>query len=351
MAAPQPVLVFPEARPAEVLAARYSHVRRVSLDDLRAAARRRISSCRACRTRARRSGISRTRAGSSSSSCSSRCCRGYRAFHPRLRVPVQFLLPDRRADARASAARTAHAPDRRARCCSIARTSTSTCRSCSDARRDDDTAARRLTTLGLNHEQQHQELMLTDIKHLLLAQSAAARVPQRGADESNDAAAPLHFISFDGGIREIGASGKHFCFDNETAASSHARRAVCARGSARHERRVSRVHSRRRLSAPGVLALGRLEHGHARRLDCARSTGRRRSMREFTLHGLQPLDPAAPVCHISLLRSGRVRALGGRAPAERSGMGARRGIVAGRRQPARTAARCIRTAPRRSSRA
>jgi ergothioneine biosynthesis protein EgtB len=76
-------------------------------------------------------------------------------------------------------------------------------------------------TLGLHHEQQHQELLLTDIKHAFGSQPlqpsyhAAAPAPL-----SQSAAAPaLAFRSFEGGIVEIGhqesEDGSAFAFDNE----------------------------------------------------------------------------------------------------------------------------------------
>jgi formylglycine-generating enzyme required for sulfatase activity len=70
-----------------------------------------------------------------------------------------------------------------------------------------------LLELGLQHEQQHQELMLTDVKHLL-AQSALLPAYL-------DAAAPVRagrtagWINFDGGLERIGHEGDGFCFDNE----------------------------------------------------------------------------------------------------------------------------------------
>ena len=72
-------------------------------------------------------------------------------------------------------------------------------------------------TLGLHHEQQHQELLLTDIKHafgshpLQPAYHPAARPPtQRTA-----AAPPLAFQSFEGGVVWIGHQEAGFAFDNE----------------------------------------------------------------------------------------------------------------------------------------
>jgi ergothioneine biosynthesis protein EgtB len=69
--------------------------------------------------------------------------------------------------------------------------------------------------LGLQHEQQHQELMLTDIKHVLscnpLLPGYAAPVTPAAGDDGT----PLRWIGNDGGVREVGHDGDGFCFDNE----------------------------------------------------------------------------------------------------------------------------------------
>ncbi|HEY9281650.1 MAG TPA: ergothioneine biosynthesis protein EgtB [Eoetvoesiella sp.] len=73
----------------------------------------------------------------------------------------------------------------------------------------------RLIALGMQHEQQHQELMLTDIKHLLshnpLHPAYAAATPSAIPDD----VPPLRWYSFDGGLIEVGHAGSGFCFDNE----------------------------------------------------------------------------------------------------------------------------------------
>ena len=86
----------------------------------------------------------------------------------------------------------------------------------------DDLAA--LVTLGLHHEQQHQELLLTDIKHALWRGAAGAA----GANDSayrawsalaDAAALPMRWCAFDGGLFDLGHDAAHdgaFCFDNET---------------------------------------------------------------------------------------------------------------------------------------
>lgn len=70
------------------------------------------------------------------------------------------------------------------------------------------------TLLGLNHEQQHQELMLTDIKHLF---SLNPLQPHYRGARMAPAASPgaLAWQDFPGGLVEIGATGTDFCFDNE----------------------------------------------------------------------------------------------------------------------------------------
>jgi ergothioneine biosynthesis protein EgtB len=72
-----------------------------------------------------------------------------------------------------------------------------------------------LIELGLNHEQQHQELMLMDIKHVFSVNPLlpAYQAPRPCAVPSRDAAPG--WIEFAGGLREIGHDGSGFAFDNE----------------------------------------------------------------------------------------------------------------------------------------
>ena len=80
-----------------------------------------------------------------------------------------------------------------------------------------------LITLGLHHEQQHQELLLTDIKHLLsLGASGRADADcaySKGASADVAPAQPLHWLAHAGGLVEVGHDpvlDGEFCFDNET---------------------------------------------------------------------------------------------------------------------------------------
>jgi ergothioneine biosynthesis protein EgtB len=74
--------------------------------------------------------------------------------------------------------------------------------------------ARRIE-LGVHHEQQHQELLLTDIKHLYASNPLrpAYRSP---LDAGAGPARPLGWLEFQAGIREIGWAGRGFAFDNES---------------------------------------------------------------------------------------------------------------------------------------
>jgi ergothioneine biosynthesis protein EgtB len=71
-----------------------------------------------------------------------------------------------------------------------------------------------LVELGINHEQQHQELMLTDFKHLL---SCNPLLPayRDGWPLTTASSVALTWASFDGGLVEIGATGDQFSFDHE----------------------------------------------------------------------------------------------------------------------------------------
>ena len=71
-----------------------------------------------------------------------------------------------------------------------------------------------IVVLGLNHEQQHQELMVTDFKHALsfnpLAPAWTSSPSGRGP------AARQAWVEFSGGVGAVGHDGQHFGFDNET---------------------------------------------------------------------------------------------------------------------------------------
>jgi ergothioneine biosynthesis protein EgtB len=81
-----------------------------------------------------------------------------------------------------------------------------------------DPEALRRIELGVNHEEQHQELLLTDTLHAFftnplrpayLPRPDSAPLTQLRGPE------PLEFLDFPGGLRAVGHAGDGFCFDNE----------------------------------------------------------------------------------------------------------------------------------------
>ena len=89
------------------------------------------------------------------------------------------------------------------------------------ARSIDDEASRRIM-LGLNHEQQHQELALTDIKHAFFSNPLRPSYGSAALPKEHPQPIPqLKWLNFGGGLTEIGYSLNpeeplDFCFDNET---------------------------------------------------------------------------------------------------------------------------------------
>lgn len=71
-----------------------------------------------------------------------------------------------------------------------------------------------LVELGLNHEQQHQELLLMDIKHVL-AQNVTDPVYRASRSPGGEPTA-LGWVAFDGGPHQIGFHGSGFSYDNES---------------------------------------------------------------------------------------------------------------------------------------
>ena len=85
-------------------------------------------------------------------------------------------------------------------------------RACCDDARDDATLAA-LIELGLNHEEQHQELIVTDLTHLF-SRNPVHPASFAGDDALRDAT-PLRWIDCPAGIAHIGHAGDGFAFDNE----------------------------------------------------------------------------------------------------------------------------------------
>jgi ergothioneine biosynthesis protein EgtB len=70
--------------------------------------------------------------------------------------------------------------------------------------------------LGVNHEEQHQELLLTDALHAFYTNPLRpAYVSDTAADEDPDEVRAMQFVQFSGGLVEVGFTGGGFCYDNE----------------------------------------------------------------------------------------------------------------------------------------
>jgi ergothioneine biosynthesis protein EgtB len=74
--------------------------------------------------------------------------------------------------------------------------------------------AERRLVLGLHHEQQHGELLLTDIKHALWSNPLRPAYREGALPAPRQLGAP-GWVAFDEGLRAIGHAGSGFCFDNE----------------------------------------------------------------------------------------------------------------------------------------
>ena len=156
-----------------------------------------------------------------------------------------------------------------------------------------------LIELGLNHEQQHQELLLMDIKHVLSRNPLRPAYRPRNAREA--AAAPeMGWVEQEGGLGRLGDEGTGFAFDNERP-----RHRVVLEDFRLADRAVTNGEYRAFVEDGGyrdpllwladgwatVQAEGWEAPLYWRETDGERS--------EFTLAGEVPLDHDAPVCHVS----------------------------------------------------
>jgi len=164
---------------------------------------------------------------------------------------------------------------------------------------DDKPEALSLLELGLNHEQQHQELLLTDLKHIL-ASNPLQPVYRERAIVSTDAP-DLAWIDYPGGVRSIGHADDVFAFDNESP-----RHEVLLRAFSLASRLVSNAEYLAFINDGGYrqprhwLSLGWATlQEHSWQAPLYWSQDDDGQWIEFTLAGNRPVDPAAPVTHIS----------------------------------------------------
>ncbi len=156
-----------------------------------------------------------------------------------------------------------------------------------------------LLELGLHHEQQHQELLLTDVKHLFSLNPLAPPYVEAAAPASHGAVA-LGWRGGEAGLHDIGAANGSFCFDNERP-----RHAVRLEAHALASRLVTNGEYLD-FVADGGYATPQLWlsdgwdwlQAGARRHPAYWRRGEH-GWEEFTLGGMRALDPALPVVHVS----------------------------------------------------
>ena len=153
--------------------------------------------------------------------------------------------------------------------------------------------------IGLHHEQQHQELMLTDIKHVFWVNPMRPAYRPRVSGEAIDASS-LRWVGVEGGLCEIGHDGSGFSFDNEGP---------------RHRTYLEPFQLASRLVTNGEYKQFIDDEGY-RRADLWLSLGWATARQEqwdaplywirqdgrwwhHTLAGLRPVEDAEPVCHVS----------------------------------------------------
>jgi ergothioneine biosynthesis protein EgtB len=155
---------------------------------------------------------------------------------------------------------------------------------------------RAIVELGINHEEQHQELILTDIKHVLaqnpLRPVYRAQLPSRG----RASASAGRFLPFAGGVVEIGAGGDEFSFDIERP-----RHRVLLQPFALGTRLVTCGEYRRFIDDGGYR---KPELWLSDGWELCQSRGWQAPLywegdQLMTLSGLRAIDPDEPVCHVS----------------------------------------------------
>lgn len=160
----------------------------------------------------------------------------------------------------------------------------------------------RILELGLNHEEQHQELLVTDLKYIL---GHNPLFPAYGDfQESKAQPSGGSFISIIGGLKKIGFEGTGFSFDNE-----HGRHTVHLEDFSISDGLVTSGEFMEFMEAGGYRDFN---HWHAEGWQWVQANEVAAPMywhliegtwHHYTLQGLKPVDPSLPVCHISFFEA------------------------------------------------
>ena len=172
--------------------------------------------------------------------------------------------------------------------------------------------------LGIHHEQQHQELLVTDIKFALSHNPLYPVYKERAPLPEAASAPPLRWVRFEEGVRWIGSEAESFIFDNEGP---------------RHRVFLDRFEIASRPVTNGEY-LAFIEDGGYKRPDHWLALGwktvqqegweaplywvqKDNEWRTYTLGGLQKAEPSEPVCHVSYFEADAyARWAGARLPTE-----------------------------------
>jgi len=161
-----------------------------------------------------------------------------------------------------------------------------------------------LVELGINHEQQHQELLLTDILSLFASQPLKPAYREAKPGVSVGTTAPLAFTAFDGGIFEVGHDGNGFAYDNEGPQHEELIRPFrLANRCVTNSEWIDFIADGGYRTATLWLADGWAT------INAQDWTGplyfeeAEGGYMQMSLHGFRPVDPAAPVTHVSFFEA------------------------------------------------
>jgi len=175
-----------------------------------------------------------------------------------------------------------------------------------------------ILTLGIHHEQQHQELLITDIKHVFAQNPLYPVFRERQPSQGYGSTGKIDFVEFDEATIEIGHDGDGFSYDNEGP---------------QHRALILPFSLANRLIANGEYLKFMADNGYSRSefwLSLGWTTVNEQNWRaplywierdgewwNFTLSGLRQIDPSEPVTHLSYFEADAyANWAGGRVPTE-----------------------------------